>query len=72
VRGARIRRVRVTASDGRVKLTRGGGRFRARVDLRGIARRTVRVRIVVTTARGRHVTRVRTYRTCAKRSGARS
>jgi hypothetical protein len=62
----RARRARVYVNGKRVK-TLHGRRLRARVDLRGVRRGTVRVRIVAVTARGRRVVSTRTYHTCARR-----
>jgi hypothetical protein len=62
-RGERVRRVRATA-------TRGKARVRGRrivLDLRGVPRTTVRVRVVARTSRGRTVRQTRTYRTCVRR-----
>ena len=41
----------------------------ARIDLRGLPRGTVRVRIEAATTDGRLIRHTRKYRTCAKRRG---
>jgi Zn-dependent M28 family amino/carboxypeptidase len=66
-RGDRLRRARVRASRGRVLVRRRGRGFRVRLDLRGVPRGEVRVRVRVTTARGRTLRQTRTFRTCATR-----
>ncbi len=59
-----VRRAKVTYAGRRGKIIRGR-RLRARVDLRGLPRRTVRVRIVGRTRSGRIVRETRVYRPCA-------
>jgi hypothetical protein len=66
-RGQRLRRIRVTASKGRVRTRRSGRGYRIRLDLRGAPRGEVRVRIRATTARGRTLRQTRTFRTCTRR-----
>ena len=66
-RGRRLRAARVYVNGKRVRVTRG----RARIDLRGRARGTVKVRVVGRTRGGRRVEDTRRYRTCVRR-GARS
>ena len=65
-RGDRIRSAVVTVNGKRVKAVRGK-RVRARIDLRGLPKGTVRVAITVRTAKGRTLRSARTYRTCAPR-----
>lgn len=60
------RRVRVTRI-GAVYLNRR--RFRAFVDLRGLARGTYRVRVTAVTTDGQILARSRSYRTCTRRLG---
>ena len=62
-----VARARVRTSAGHVRLLRGHERLRARLDLRGVKRRFVRVRIVGVTRSGRRVSRTRRYRTCTSR-----
>ncbi len=66
-RGLRSARVYV---DGRRVRTLSGARLRARVDLRGLPRRTVTVSIVVVTRNGRVLRESRRCRTCATGSAA--
>jgi beta-glucosidase len=62
----RLSRARVTVAGRRVRLTRRGGRLRARVDLRG--RRAGRYVVRIRGRRGGRVVRqTRVYRTCARR-----
>jgi hypothetical protein len=58
-----LRRARVTVGGRRVKVIRGR-RLRARVDLRGMPRRGVVVRITGRYAKGRRIVQTRRYRTC--------
>ncbi len=60
----RLRSATVTVNGKRVR-TLQGRRLRALVDLRGLPKGTVRVRVTGTTAAGRRVTQERVYRTCA-------
>jgi len=60
-------RARVHTSAGRARILRGRHRLRARIDLRGVKRRVVRVRIVGVTRSGRRISRTRHYRTCTRR-----
>ncbi|HEX8085561.1 MAG TPA: CocE/NonD family hydrolase [Solirubrobacteraceae bacterium] len=60
-------RARVTVGGRRVRVSRRRGRLRAVVDLRGMPRRTVRVRIVGVTRGGRRIVATRSYRPCAKK-----
>ena len=71
-RGA-IRTARVYVNGKQVKAMRGG-RVRSRVDLRGLAKGSYTVRVVVTTTRGRRIVSTRRYRTCvpSARATARS
>jgi hypothetical protein len=68
-RGQRLRSARVYVNGKRVRVFRRGGRLRAVVDLRGLPKRTVRVRVRGVTTRGRRVTETRTYRTCIRDDG---
>jgi Tannase-like family of unknown function (DUF6351) len=63
-----MRRARVSYAGRRVRAVRRGGRLRARIDLRGMPRRRVVVRIVGRTRSGRVVRQKRVYRPCAKRA----
>jgi hypothetical protein len=63
-RGERLRSARVYVAGKRVRVFRRGGRLRARVNLRGMPKRTVRVRIVAKTRSGRTIRASRRYRTC--------
>jgi hypothetical protein len=70
-RGQRLRRPRIRISAGRVRrLVRSGRGWRATVDLRGVARRSVTVRLHARTSRGRTLRQARTYRTCRPRGAA--
>jgi ABC-2 type transport system ATP-binding protein len=62
-RGDRIKSATVTVNGKKVKVVRSK-RLRARVDLRGLPKGTVRVMITVRTAKGRTLRSARTYRTC--------
>jgi ABC-2 type transport system ATP-binding protein len=62
-----LRSVRVTVDGRRVRVVRRGGRSRARIDLRGLPRGTVRVMVTGRTRTGRTVRSARTYRTCTSR-----
>ena len=69
-RGQRLRSARVYVNGRRVAVRRGR-RLTAPVNLRGLPRGTVKVRVVATTRAGRRVVAQRRYRTCAtKRSAA--
>jgi predicted acyl esterase len=63
-KGDRIKKVTVTINGKRQKILRGK-RIRARVDLRGLPKGTVRVLITVRTKKGRTRRSARTYHTCA-------
>lgn len=65
-RGQRLRSATVFVGRKRARVLRGS-RLRARIDLRGLPRGTVRVKIVARTTAGRTVEQVRRYRTCAAR-----
>jgi hypothetical protein len=74
LRGLRPREVRSAAVyvNGRRRAVRRGRTLRVPVDLRGLRRGAVRVRVVVRTRAGRRVVMRRSYRTCtAKRKAAR-
>jgi hypothetical protein len=73
-RGRKVRSVRlylngrrVRGGKRRVHVRVRGRRLRARLDLRGLRRGKVRVRIVARTRGGRKVVVVRRFRTCARR-----
>jgi hypothetical protein len=61
--GTVIRSTRVTVAGRRVRVTRRA-RFTAPIDLRGMPRGVVEVRIRVRTDRGTVLTETREYRTC--------
>ncbi|HEV3000599.1 MAG TPA: glycoside hydrolase family 3 C-terminal domain-containing protein [Solirubrobacteraceae bacterium] len=61
-----VRRAKVTYAGRRAKIIRGR-RLRARIDLRGLPRGRVRVKVVGRTASGRIVRETRVYRPCATR-----
>jgi hypothetical protein len=64
-----VRRVAVMVNGKTVRVRRGV-RLTAPVDLRGVPKGVVSVRITVQTAAGQRITGTRTYRTCsAKLSG---
>ena len=66
-RTMRLRRIEIYSGARRLRVARARGR-RGVVDLRGLARGTLRVRLVGASARsGRRVVRVRRYRTCTPR-----
>jgi cytochrome c peroxidase len=68
-RGDRVRRLTVTVNARKVADLRGRRLRRAPVDLRGLPRGTIRVKVVVRTAKGRELVMLRRYRTCARRTG---
>jgi hypothetical protein len=59
-----VKSVRVTVNGKRAKVFKRGGRWRARADLRRLARGRYVVRITVTLKNGQKLTGVRRYRTC--------
>ena len=63
-RGLRIRSGTIVYRGRRVRAVRRGGRFRARVNLRGLRKDRFTVRIRVRTSDGRRYTSLRRYRTC--------
>lgn len=63
LRGRRVLGLRVSASRGRVRVTKGATRYTVRLDLRKLGKGSVRLRLTAATARG-HVVQTRTYRTC--------
>ena len=67
-RGDRLKRATVFVNGKRVKVVRGK-RLRALVDLRGLPKGRVTVKIEGITRKGRHVRELRRYRTCATRRG---
>jgi cytochrome c peroxidase len=66
----RIRRVIVKVNGRPLRDLRGRSLRRAPVDLRGLPRGVVRVRIVVRTANGREKLYIKRYRTCTPQRGA--
>jgi hypothetical protein len=66
-RHRRLRSAQVVVDGHRVKVRRRHGRLTAQVNLRGIRRQTVRVKIVARTRAGRRLVGSRTYRTCTAR-----
>ncbi len=68
-RGKRLRSARVYVNGKRVRVIRGR-RLRARIDLRGLPKKTVTVRIVATTRSGRRFADMRRYHTCVRRRHA--
>jgi len=64
--GRRVVGLSVTTTRGRVRVRRGATRYAIRLDLRAVAKGTVRVRLVARTRAGR-VVQTRTYHTCAPR-----
>jgi hypothetical protein len=56
----------VSINGHRVKVVKGS-RLTSQIDLRGLPRGTIKVKIVATTKSGRTVTAKRTYHTCVKR-----
>jgi len=62
----RLTKATVFVAGKRVKVLRGR-RLRTAVDLRGLPKGTFTVKIQAVTRKGRHLTEVRTYHTCAKR-----
>jgi beta-glucosidase len=65
-RGERLVSARVYVNGHRVRVLRGR-RLRAVIDLRGLPKRRVTVRVVARTRKGRRVTETRRYRTCVQR-----
>jgi hypothetical protein len=65
-RGARVVSARISIN-GKVRARVKGGRTRARIDLRGLPKGRVKVRIAVKASDGRTYKSTRTYRTCAAR-----
>jgi cytochrome c peroxidase len=65
-RGDRIRRVTVLVNGRRAADLRTARARRAPVDLRGLPKGVIRVRIVVRTVRGRTIVTQRKYRTCGR------
>ncbi len=63
-RGERFRSVTVYVGKRKARTVRGKALRSARIDLRGLPKGTVRVKVVARTARGRTVEQVRRYRTC--------
>jgi len=66
VRGRNLRSARLTVNGRSVKARRRNGRLIAVVDLRGLPRKTVRVRIAAVTTGGRRLSESRRYRTCGR------
>ncbi|HEV3229596.1 MAG TPA: beta-galactosidase [Solirubrobacteraceae bacterium] len=75
-RGQTLVSARVYVNGRRVKVLRGRGLRRggqrARIDLRGLPRGTVHVKIVERTSSGRRIVRHRTYHTCVRKRRHRS
>ena len=67
-RGERLRSARVTYAGRRARIVRGR-QWRARIDLRGLPRRSVPVKVMVRTRSHRTLRATRTYRTCAPGRG---
>ena len=65
-KGEKLRSARVYVNGRRVRVL-SGKRLRSRVDLRGLPKGTVRVKVAATTARGTKLTDTRTYHTCVAR-----
>ncbi len=65
-KGARLRSARVFVNGKRVRVLRGR-RLRARIDLRGLPKGRVEVKVVARAADGRTVRETRRYRTCTPR-----
>ena len=63
-RHRRLRSAQVVVDGRRVEVRRRHGRLTALVDLRGVRRQTVRVKIVARTRAGRRLVGTRVYRTC--------
>ncbi len=64
-KGRRIVKLRVRAAAGKAKVVKRSHRqFVVRVDLRGVAKRPVRVRLTAKTNRGKRLRQTRTFRTC--------
>jgi hypothetical protein len=66
LRGRQLRSARVYVNGRRVRVLRGR-RLRARIDLRGLPKGTVTVRIRAVTRSGRRLSATRRYRTCTRR-----
>jgi hypothetical protein len=71
IHGVTLAAVAVYVNGKPVKVYRGK-RLTARIDLRGLPRGTVRVRIEAATTDGRLIRHTRQYRTCAKKPGPKS
>jgi hypothetical protein len=61
-----VKSVRVRVAGKRAKVFRRGGRWRARIDLRGLQRNRYAIRITVTLKNGDKITGTRRHRTCRK------
>ena len=61
-----VKSVRIVVAGKRVRAFRRGGRWRARVDLRGLPKGRYAVRITVTLKNGRKITGTRRYWTCTE------
>jgi hypothetical protein len=66
-KGSQVLTVRVTIDRKKQRVLHVRPRPVIRVNLRGLGKRTVRVKIVISTKDGRKVTRQRVYHTCAKK-----
>jgi hypothetical protein len=66
-KGSHVLTIRVTIDGKKQRVLRVRPRPVIRVNLRGLGKRTVRVKVVISTKAGRTVTRERVYHTCAKK-----
>ncbi len=66
--GRRVVGVRVRTASGKATVRRAKRRFLVRVDLRGVGRRPVAVRVTARTNRGGPLRQTRVFRTCTKRT----
>jgi hypothetical protein len=66
-RGARVRDVRATLGGRRIRAARSGRTLRVRVDLRGMSKSVVTLRVRVRLRDGRTVRTVRVYHPCTRR-----
>ena len=63
---SQVKSVRVRVAGKRARVFRRGGRWRARIDLRGLQRSRYAIRITVTLKNGDKLTGTRRHRTCRK------
>jgi hypothetical protein len=66
-KGQQIKSATVKVAGKKVKVSKKGGRFVARVNLKGLKKSKFKVAVTVTTTQGRKASDNRTYRTCGKR-----